>query len=191
MSPPLTHRVTDFSLIETLYKTRLKKDFLPNELKPLSSMRRAWNRGAYDAYVLLGDSEILGYAFFVRFGQSRLLDYLAIAENHRGNGLGSVFWRQLSAILPAEECILCEVEDPDKAPDELTRIERERRLRFYLRCGFRQTALSSRVFGADYRLLEASSGTAHPDEQLRRIYTDLYHRTLPAFFFRTQFRVFL
>ena len=32
-----TRRLTDFAQVETLYKTRLKKDFARNELKPLIS----------------------------------------------------------------------------------------------------------------------------------------------------------
>lgn len=36
-----TRRLTDFSRVEALYRTRLKKDFVRNAWKPLASMRRS------------------------------------------------------------------------------------------------------------------------------------------------------
>ena len=37
-------QLTDFAQVEALYKTRLKKDFARNELRPLVSLRRSWER---------------------------------------------------------------------------------------------------------------------------------------------------
>jgi len=183
-----TKRITDFSQIECLYKSRLKKDFARNELKPLSSMLRSWEEEAYDCYGLFVGEEILGYAFFVRLGKNYLFDYLAIEESHRDEGLGSVFLRQLAECLADADCVVGEVEDPDKAKDEATRNLRERRLHFYLRNGYRKTHLTSVVFGADYRILEVPVGPPHTTEELRAIYTEIYHSILSAFFFKTQFR---
>ena len=184
-----TRRLTEFSQVEALYNTRLKKDFVRNERKPLISMRRSWEKNAYDCYGLYDGEEILGYAFFVRLGSSALLDYLAIAEEHRGDGLGTVFLRQLRSCLRDADCVLVEVEDPEKAADGETRLQRERRRQFYLRGGWRETGLCSVLFGADYRILEIPGGKEHSAEQLRRVYTELYRSCLPAFFFRTRFRV--
>ena len=61
---PVTLRLSSFSQVDALYRTRLKKDFARNELKPLSSIRRSWKKGAYDCYGLFDGDEILGYAFF-------------------------------------------------------------------------------------------------------------------------------
>ena len=162
-----TRRLTEFSQVEALYNTRLKKDFVRNERKPLISMRRSWEKNAYDCYGLYDGEEILGYAFFVRLGNSALLDYLAIAEEHRGEGLGTVFLRQLSACLRETDCVLVEVEDPEKAGDGETRLQRERRRQFYLRGGWRETGLCSVLFGSDYRILEIPRGQEHSAEQLR------------------------
>ena len=184
-----TRRLTEFSQVEALYRTRLKKDFVRNELKPLISMRRSWEKNAYDCYGLYDGEEILGYAFFVRLGSSALLDYLAIAEEHRGEGLGTVFLRQLRSCLRDADCVLVEVEDPEKAGDGETRTQRERRRQFYLRSGWRETGLRSVVFGADYRILEVPTAKPHVTQELRQVYTELYRSILPALFFRTQFRV--
>lgn len=184
-----TRRLADFSQVEALYKTRLKKDFVRNELRPLSSLRRSWERNAYDCYGLFDGDEILGYAFFVRLGNNFLFDYLAIAEGHRDEGLGSIFLRQLADCLKTADCVVGEVEDPEKAPDAESRAQRERRLQFYLRSGYRRTELTSVVFGANYRILEVPTAVPHTTGELREIYTDLYKSVLPGFFFRTQFHV--
>lgn len=145
----ITRRLTDFSQVETLYGTRLKDDFPPDELKPLESMRRSWEKGAYDCYGLFDGGDILGYAFFVRRGRDLLLDYFAIVREQRDRGLGSLFLRQLTGHIRGAECAVCEVQDPDKAESAEERTERERRLRFYLRGGFRKTELTSVLFGVN------------------------------------------
>ena len=185
----ITRRLDDFSQIETLYNTRLKKDFPPNELRPLDSLRISWTENAYDCYGLFDGDKIAGYAFFVRRGNDYLFDYFAIAEERRDEGLGSVFLRQLSECMREADCIVGEVENPDTAETEELRRQRERRLRFYLRNGFLETELTSVVFGVNYRILEVPTGTEHSTEKLRSVYTGLYRSILPEPFFKTQFRV--
>lgn len=181
-------RLSDFTQIELLYKKRLKKDFPRNELKPLASMRRSWKNGAYDCYGLFDGDEILGYAFFVRLKNDYLLDYFAIDGKCRDAGLGSIFLRRLSDCLAHANCIIVEVEDPEKAEDTETRALRERRLQFYMRNGCRKTDLTAVVFGADYRILAMPATASRTTEELRLIYTDLYRSVLPRLFFKTQFR---
>lgn len=184
-----TQRLTDFSQVEMLYNSRMKKDFARNERKPLSSIRRAWEAKTYDCYGLFDGEEIVGYAFFVRQGENYLFDYLAIAEDRRDEGLGSLFLQQLAVVLKDAACVVGEVEDPDKATDENTRLQRERRMRFYLRNGYWKTDLTACVFGVDYRIMEVPTGAPHSTEEIRTVYTALYRNILPALFFRTQFRV--
>ena len=57
----------------------------------------------------------------------------------------------------------------------------------YLRSGYRKTDVTSKVFGADYRILEIPTGEEHTAKDLIKIYTDLYRSTLPEQIFRTQF----
>ena len=185
----MTRRLTDFSQIEILYNCRMKKDFPPDELKPLHMIRRLWTKRAYECFGLFGGNGILGYAFFLRSGKNYLFDYFAIAEERRDEGLGSLFIGQLSDFAQEADCIVAEVEDPEKALDEETRRQRERRLQFYLRNGFRKTQLTSTVFGVDFLILEVPAAVEHTDEEVSRIYTELYRNSLPGQLFRTEFEV--
>ena len=101
-----TQQITDFSTVEHIYKTQMKHDFTPNELKPLSVLLRDWNRNAYECYALREEEEVLGYAFFVREGSNCLFDYFAIEKHHRNRGLGSFFLKQLADCFRDAECIV-------------------------------------------------------------------------------------
>ena len=186
---PVARQLTDFAQVEALYEERLKKDFVRSELRPLSSMRRSWERGAYDCYGLFDGDEILGYAFFVRLGNNYLLDYLAIAEERRDEGLGSAFLRRLADGMKEANCMVVEVEDPDRAGDAESRAIRERRLQFYLRNGYRDTELRSVVFGVAYRILEVPTAGTYTTGELREVYRELYRSILPGRFFHTQFHI--
>ncbi len=185
---PVMRRLTDFAQVRTLYHTRLKKDFARNERKPLSAIQHLWDCNAYACYGLFDENEVLGYALFVRHENNYLLDYFATAEEHRDKGFGSIFFRQLAVLLADANCIVIEIEDPDQAKDEQTRILRERRLRFYLRSGCVETDLTAMVFGVGYRILEMPVTGAKRTEELRKIYTQIYDSMLPKFLFQTQFR---
>ena len=186
---PAVRRLTDFAQVRTLYRSWMKKDFTPCELKPLNAMRRLWKKNAYDCYGLFDGEELLGYAFFVCVGKDRLLDYLAVAEGCRGRGYGAVFLRALAGFLADADCVVVEVEDPDKAADGDERTLRERRLRFYLRGGYLDTGRTVELFGVDYRILEAPTASSpHPAEAVWEVYSGIYRSILPERIFRRLFR---
>ena len=185
----LTKRLTDFRQVESLYKSRLVKDFVENERKPLSSMKESWEKEKYECYGLFDGEKIVGYAFFVRNGKYCLLDYFAIKEDRRNEGLGSIFLKQLAVGMEKERCVIVEVEDPDRANSLDDKTLRNRRLQFYMRNGYLKTALTSSVFGVAYRLLEDSNGVPHAARDICAAYTDIYRSTLPDRFFQTQFSV--
>ncbi len=183
-----TKRITDIGITEDIYQIRMQRDFDPNELKPWSLIEKLWNRNEYAFYALTESEAILGYALFARKENNYLLDYLAIEENHRDRGLGSLFLKMLAEQLQDTACIVVEVEDPGKAGSPEDRALRERRLKFYLRNGYRKTGVVARVYGVDYLILEVPADAEHTAEEIFEIYTDLYRSMHPAWFFQTQFR---
>lgn len=187
MTLPEVRRISDFTLIAELYRRRMKKDFTDNELRPLSSLQRSWDAGEYECFGLYQEEQLLGYAFFVKQGNVYLFDYLAIAEEYRDQGYGSVFLQQLS--IPGAECVIGEVEDPEKAGDSEERTRRERRIQFYLRGGYRKTGITSCVMGANYRILEVPTGTWHDDRSIEKYYRDIYKKLLPAPLYRLGFQI--
>ena len=137
-----------------------------------------------------GEDAILGYAFFVLREKDYLFDYFAIAEERRNEGLGTLFLQQLSECIRGANCIVGEVEDPDRAGNESDRELQARRLQFYLRSGYRETGLSCKLFGVNYRILEVPTAEEHTTEELRTAYTELYRSMLPAVLFLTQVHMY-
>ena len=182
-------RASDLSEIERIYYSYMTRDFTPDELKPMISIKKAWERRAYEALLLLKEDVVLGYAFFVRMNRDYLLDYFAIAEDYRNMGLGTVFLKQFSDFISDADCIVAEIEDPECAENEKDKEMRDKRLLFYLRSGYRETRVKSKVFGVDYCILEAPNAREHSQTGIRSIYTALYQSILPEPFFRSKFQI--
>lgn len=131
---------------------------------------------------------IVAYAFFVIDGRNAMVDYLAVCENLRGRGKGSLLIRMMTDDLQQKyDCVLLESEDPDDATDEEDRDVRERRIRFYLHNGLVQTGVRSEVWHVHYRILALPVGHILPDEEIGRIYSDIYRVMMPEKFYKTMF----
>ncbi len=100
-----------------------------------------------------------------------------------------MFLRQLRECLRDADCVIGEVDDPDKTDDTDEKALRERRLRFYLRNGYLKTEVTSRVFGVDYRILELPVGAEHTADEIRETYSELYRGMFPKVIYKTQFKV--
>lgn len=170
--------------VRRLYRERMKDDFPKNELKPLSMMEAAMDRGDY---LTLGafppdQTDPAAYAFFVTPGDAALFDYLAVRQDLRDCGVGSAFLRALGPTLARFRPVLLESDDPDHAPDEGERTRRLRRLAFYERNGLIDTGVRGCVFGADFRILVFPSPSDAPipePEDTARLYRGLYRTFLP------------
>ncbi len=178
-----------FSQVERIYASRLQQDFAPDEVRPLRLIRKSWDRGEYPCYGLYDGRRLLAYAFLVCKGRRCVLDYFAVSEEHRGEGLGSAFLKEVTARIPDAECVLVEVEDPDGAQDEEARSLRLRRIAFYRRSGFYDTGIRSCSFGVDFCILNADSENRLPQAELRDFYCAMYRSILPRRIFEANFRI--
>ena len=166
--------------IRTIYLERIKKDFAPDEIKPLSRIRKALAEGNYACYGAFEGEQITAYAFFVLNGRCALVDYLAVREDLRGQGTGSRFLQlMMSGLMQQFDCVLLESEDPDFAEAEEEKDIRNRRLRFYLRNGLTDTGVTAFVWHGHYRILALPVGKALFPDNVREIYSDIYHIIFP------------
>lgn len=165
-----------------LYAERMVEDFPSNELKPMSVMERACERGEYTFFGAMADGDILAYAFFAQCGGEAcaLLDYFAVAQALRDRGLGGAFLRALvSGPLRGMRGVLLEIEDPDAAATGDERLQRERRRQFYRRNGMKDTGVTAKVFGVDFLLLSMPVGPELSPDDVRHMYARLYRAMLP------------
>ncbi len=149
-----------------------------------------------DRYVCLGFYEaagLRGYGFFATLpaengGLHYLLDYFAILPAYRGQGLGAAFLPAMLARLPDAASVIGEAENPACAANEADRALRERRIRFYLRCGVRDTGVTACVWGVEYRLL-FFGGRALSQDAVRRVYGAFYRSFFPPALYAQKVRI--
>ena len=167
--------------IRRIYRERMTGDFPKNELKSLKVIEESMERGLYIGYGCCDGAEILAYALFVRLGRHALLDYYAVRADLRDQGLGSRFLQALIAGPMREmDCVLLEVDDVDRAPDEAERKRRVWRLQFYLRNGLKVTDVCATTYGADFRILALPVGAQMDAQTISRVYSAIYRELLPA-----------
>ncbi len=182
--------------IRVLYAHRLVIDFPPDELKPLPIIEKALRRGAYVCYGAMDGPEVQAYAFFVKLAADgkrfALLDYFAVRRDLRGCGVGSRFLRALvDGPLQGMDCVLLEVDAPERAETPEERKVRDRRLRFYLKNGLRDTAVTAVVYGVGYRILSLPLGAPPSPGETRRLYAALYRSILPERAYKSKVKVLL
>lgn len=165
---------------EAVYRTHLVRDFPADEVKPFSDIRRLTAQGRYVCYGGFDGAALQGYAFFARHPSAPLLllDYYAVCAPRRGQGVGSALLGLLARELSACDGVLAEVERADCAPDEAARCIRQRRIAFYLRNGFRRTAVRATLFDVPYELMYLPLSADPGDGALRERLDALYQGIL-------------
>lgn len=131
-------RLTDRELIPW-YEQELTEAFPPNERKPFGDILALMDQGRYEVWGLFDGDTLLGYATLWMEPADKsciLLDYLGVTAARRNGGLGSQIVRMLVEQLAGKSLLLIEAERPVEGDDLAENALRQRRLRFYERCGF-------------------------------------------------------
>lgn len=171
--------------VKRLYDTNMQRDFPPSELRPYSSISSLTESGNYLCFGCMDGAGVAAYAAFaVTSGAApaALLDYYAVDESRRGQGVGGRFLSGLRELSPqfGAPYILIEVESVESAETPEQVEERERRIRFYEHCGCEKTDVYSLLFGVEYRILYLPLGDARPaDEEVKASLEQVYRLIVP------------
>ncbi len=161
-----------------VYHEHMKRDFPPDELKPLSRLQKMLAAGNYAPYALFREGKVISYAFYWMAGDPYvMLDYFAVIPEERNKGTGSELLREmLDRFCVDGRGVFGEVEIPntgEPAVDDL----RRRRLGFYLRAGLRRMGFTTKIFGVPYIVL--AYGPEISDEALIEVNRRIYGSSLP------------
>ena len=136
----------DWLRIRLLYA----RAFPASERKPFSMILRMRRRGKTDVWVLRQEGRFAGFASTINGDGLILIDYLAVPQTLRGQGVGSEALRALCGAYPG--CgLFVEIESPFEPGSDQP--ERLRRRAFYERCGFQPSRTMADVFGVPMELL--------------------------------------
>lgn len=149
-----TYRFLELDEIERIFDHNLYEHFPDAEIKPFWKIERLYNKGHYKVFVMEKDRDLYGYAFLIINHQDEiaLLDYFAMNPKFRGQGIGSIFLKELRALIDVKG-ILIESEIPDEAKTEADRLVREKRIKFYLKNDAILTEYYWQHYGVGFNLL--------------------------------------
>lgn len=167
----------DTDLLIHIYETIAAKHFPPEELKPVSAIKRLLSQNIYSAYGLFQENALIGYAYFVDIpdNPSLLLDYYAILEEYRNQGMGSIFLSKLKSAFYDRSGFFIESEDPAFSADDNDLQTRNKRLAFYERNHAKMTPFLSTLFDVHYRVLYLPCSTQREETRLFTQLDTIYH----------------
>lgn len=164
--------------LAALYDAHMRRDFPPDELKPLSTLLHLMEKGSYEPYGLFWAGELIAYALYWKAGTDPyvLLDYFAVVPEERNKGTGSaLLGDMLERFCQNGAGVFGEVEAPVTGDREVDALRR-RRLGFYARAGLRRMGYTSRIFGVPFIVI--AYGPEISDEALMETHRKIYREGL-------------
>jgi len=124
--------------------------FPANEKKPFSMIRSMQKKGKTDVWYCEQNGTFAGLVITINGADKVLLDYLAVAKNRRGQGIGSEILKQMRAKY-AGKGVFLEIELVTEKAENYE--ERKKRKQFYLSNGMKEMQTFVELFGVDMELL--------------------------------------
>jgi len=137
---------SDWLRLQQLYR----QAFPSRERKPFAVIRRMFREKKADIWCILAEGRFAGMATTVNADDLILVDYFAVAEKCRGQGIGKAAMDCLLSFY-GDRGVFLEIESPDKPG--LDQAQRKKRKEFYLACGFQELNVRAKVFGVPMELL--------------------------------------
>ncbi|MBQ3156606.1 MAG: GNAT family N-acetyltransferase [Clostridia bacterium] len=143
--------------------------FPASERKPFSMIRRMTRAGRTDLWIAEVEGHFAGLAATINGPEMILLDYLAVHEKHRDQGVGGAFLKGLLNLYEGKG-LFVEIEDPSR--DDESGIK-ARRKGFYLRNGLTDMGVTVMLFGV--RMILMGRGCSLDFDGYRTFYRTNYN----------------
>ena len=140
------------------------------ERKPFSMILGLYRKGKTDIWAVESAGKFRGLAITINSPRIILLDYLAVCESARGQGVGTAVLAQLQQIYSGKGFFL-EIESTHEAASN--QLQRQNRKRFYLAAGLEEMHTEAMLFGVRMELL--GKGCRLDFTQYRNFYRDNYN----------------
>jgi len=165
-----------FDQLVAIYREALPR----SERKPAAKLAKMIAQPGYIFLVLMLDGKVVGFAIAVCFERTDacLIEYMAIAGEMRGHGLGHTLFKSVLELPEIRDRYLLAEVESEEVPSA-DHVDRVRRKRFYRKLGCRQ------IEGLDYIMPAVSTSTPPAMNIL------VYRRELPEDLSKGQLRMWL
>lgn len=118
--------------------SRIRRDFKSGEYAPYGILLQQLKKGVQQGLILRAGEQDAAYAVCAAGHENGyvLLSLMAVYEELRGEGLGTVFLGELKKIYADKNGIIIEVEKPETAAIPEEKVARQKRIGFYQKAGF-------------------------------------------------------
>lgn len=172
-----------------IYNKSLKKEFPVNERRPLFLIIKGMFAGTYECLGAVCKGRIIGYAFFIKYGNDYLFDYLAVYEKYRCKGVGSQIIKAVREYYINADSIIGEVENPNFAGTAEEESLMARRYNFYLRNGCIDTGVKAETFGVHFIIIQLA-GKELDRAKVAKLYQTHYKMSLPRHLYANNIKVY-
>lgn len=148
-----------------------QRAFPSSEKKPFAMIRKMHRKGNSDIWRFERDGKFAGLIITINGAEHILLDYLAVAENQRGTGVGTEILQKMREHYAGKNVFL-EIESVYEECDN--REQRLRRKHFYEKCGMESMGVFVCLFGVKMELMSFGSKLTY--EQYHAFYRDNYNQ---------------
>ena len=146
-----------------------RRSFPRAERKPFLTILKKYRQHNTDIWCICREDRFLGFASTMNSPDLIMLDYLVIAGQYRGRGIGTAAMMQILEKY-AEIPFLLEIESPyEPGPDQMLR---QKRRQFYVNCGLESLHIMADVFGVKMELLGRNCRISF--DEYRDFYRDFY-----------------
>lgn len=149
--------------------------FPRSERKPFSIIEKNAEKGKMEILSIY-DKEFCGLVITANYSDIVLVDYFAVSESSRGNGVGSTVIPLIRNRYKDKKLFLeIELANPNASFDE----QKSRRKRFYLKNGLKCADINVSLFGVPMEILTFGNDISVND--CKRLYRSLYGRMYRMF----------
>ena len=132
----------------------MERDFSENEIPDYQRYLKLTKENIHNVYVYKENGQEVAYFITIEKEEKVLITHLAVIEDYRGKGMGKRLLEAIKTFLGNKKMLMVEVETEKNAKNEQELTIIERRIRYYLKAGFRKCeGIEYRLFDMDYYIL--------------------------------------
>ena len=172
----MTVKRLKFLQLHRLLNNEYLRHFPKEERKPYTTIMQLVLRRCYEGYGLFEGEQMQAYALVMKNKEDMLLDYFAVQEQLRGQGIGTEFLNRVCDLfLKRGQTVFAEIE-MESADDTADRAaEKAARCKFYTDNGWQVTKASLTLFEVDYKIIVRDSVPCSDQNAKERV--DAFYRS--------------